>query len=243
MPTEAPICTRTNKNAKRTQILRNPLIHIRLAFHPTNPIRPAKLKLMSLLSDRAGKTSEVVVLPASTEDPNKAAPGLVTMGLLLACGSIAVLFGSTIFAYYWRKAAPGVWDQVALPRTLWVSTVIILTSSVFFEIGRRQFRKGDYAPATKNFYITGALGAAFLVSQLVSWWGLVQNGAYLEQNPYSGFFYLFTGLHAAHLVGGYFGIWLVVAGRTRRREIVDASAFYWHFLGVLWLALFFVLAH
>ena len=198
---------------------------------------------MSLLSDRAGKTSEVVVLPASTEDPEKAAPGLVWIGLLLACFSIAILFGSLVFAYYWRKWAPGVWDPVALPNSLWLSTAIILTSSAFFETGRRSFRRGDYPHATRMFWITGALGTAFLVSQMISWKGLIDNGAYLEQNPYSGFFYLFTALHAAHLLGGFGGIWIVVRGKTRRREVVDAATFYWHFLGVLWVALFFVLAH
>ena len=201
------------------------------------------MELMSLLSPRAGKTSEMVVLPASTEDPAKAAPGLVWMGLLLACFSIAILFGSLVFAYYWRKWAPGVWDPVALPASLWASTAIILTSSVFFETGRRRFRRGDYADAARMFRITAALGAVFLVSQLVSWKGLIDNGAYLEQNPYSAFFYLFTGLHAAHLLGGYGGIWLVLRGKTRRREVVDAATFYWHFLGVLWVALFFVLSH
>lgn len=198
---------------------------------------------MSLLSDRAGKTAEVVVLPASTEDPDKTAPGLVRVGLLLGCGSVAVLFGSLVFAYYWRKAAPGIWDQVALPKTLWVSTAIILTSSAVFEIGRRTFRLGEYARASRYFWITGGLGLAFLGAQLFAWRGLVQNGAYLERNPFSGFFYLFTGLHAAHLLGGLVGIWVAIASKSRRREVVDAATFYWHFLGVLWLALFFVLAH
>ncbi len=208
----------------------------------SNP-KAAKLKAMSLLSDRAGKTSEVVVLPASTENPDKAAPGLVRIGLLLGCGSIAVLFGSLVFAYYWRKAAPGLWEPIALPKTLWISTAIILTSSGFFETGRRTFRTGNYARASRFFWITAALGLAFLGAQLVSWQGLIDNGAYLERNPFSGFFYLFTGLHAAHLLGGFAGIWIAIASKSRRREVVDAATFYWHFLGVLWLALFFVLAH
>lgn len=198
---------------------------------------------MPLLSERAGKTAEVVVLPASTEDPTKAPPGLVRMGLFLACGSMAVLFGSLVFAYYWRKSEPGVWDQVPLPGSLWVSTAIILVSSVVFERARRTYARGLHAPASRLMTLTGALGALFVGAQLVAWRGLIANGAYLEQNPYSGFFYLFTGLHAAHLLGGLAGIAYVTLSRARRREIVDAAAYYWHFLGVLWIALFFVLAH
>ncbi len=66
-------------------------------------------------------------------------------------------------------------------------------------------------------------------------------GAYLAQNPHSSFFYLFTGLHAAHLVGGLVALAVVLLGRSKRRELVDVVAYYWHFLGVLWVALFIVL--
>ena len=198
---------------------------------------------MSLLSDRAGKTSEVVVLPASTEDPDKAPAGMVKMGLFLACFSMAILFGSTVVAYYWRKTEPGVWEQAALPGALWISTAIILSSSVVFEIGRRAYARGMHGQAARLIWVTGAMGVAFLVSQVTAWLELISRGVYLQQNPYSGFFYLFTALHAAHLLGGLGGLAYVMLSKTRRREVVDAAAFYWHFLGVLWIALFFVLAH
>jgi len=198
---------------------------------------------MPLLSDRAGKTSEVVVLPASTEDPGKAPPGLVRMGLFLAIGSMAVLFGSMVFAYYWRKSAPGVWDQVALPGMLWISTAIILASSVVFEAGRRAYGRGLHQLASRLILITAVMGLAFLGSQITAWFELIARGAYLEQNPYSAFFYLFTALHAAHLVGGLGALGFVTWSRGRRRELIDAATYYWHFLGLLWVALFFVLAH
>lgn len=202
-----------------------------------------KLKDVPLVSDRAGKTSEVVVLPASTEDPKKAAPGLLRVGLLLACGSIAILFGSLVFAYYWRKTEPGIWDQVALPGTLWISTAIILASSVVFEIARRAYARGERESAQRLFIVTGFMGLAFLGAQAKAWVELIKAGVYLVQNPYSSFFYLFTGLHAAHLAGGLAGLGLVMFGNNRRRELVDVAAYYWHFLGLLWIALFFVVSH
>jgi cytochrome c oxidase subunit III len=70
---------------------------------------------------------------------------------------------------------------------------------------------------------------------------LVAQGAYLSQNPHSSFFYLFTGLHAAHLLGGLVALFVVVLGKSKRRELVDVVCYYWHFLGILWLALFAVL--
>lgn len=198
---------------------------------------------MPLLSDRAGKTSEVVVLPASTEDPTKAPPGLVRIGLLLACGSILVLFASLVIAYYWRKTEPGLWETTPLPGTLWISTIVIALSSVTFELARRSYAHGLYGRASWLLQITGLLGLAFLAAQAKAWLQLIASGAYLQSNPYSGFFYIFTGLHAAHLVGGLAGIGLAIFSSKRRREVVDAAAYYWHFLGILWAALFFVLAH
>jgi cytochrome c oxidase subunit 3 len=198
---------------------------------------------MPLLSDRAGKTSEMVVLPASTEDPTKAPPGLVKIGLLLACGSVVILFASLVFAYYWRKTEPGLWQTTPLPGTLWISTLIIAASSVTFELARRSYGHGLYGRASWLLQVTGVLGVAFLLSQAKAWLQLIDSGAYLQSNPYSGFFYLFTGLHAAHLIGGLAGIGLAIFSSKRRREVVDAAAYYWHFLGILWAALFFVLAH
>jgi cytochrome c oxidase subunit 3 len=126
---------------------------------------------------------------------------------------------------------------------LWLSTGIIALSSVCFEVARRRFGSGQYANAAFLLRLTGVLGLAFLLSQAKAWLELIDRGAYMESNPYSGFFYLFTGLHAAHLLGGFVGIGIAIFSTRRRREVVDAAAFYWHFLGILWAALFFVLAH
>ena len=196
---------------------------------------------MALLSDRAGKTSRVVVLPASLEDPTKSPPGLYRLGLLLACGSILAFFVALVVAFYWRSRTPPFWVPVALPHTLWLSTAIILASSVTFEGARRAYRRGSHPAAARLLVVTACLGAGFLASQLSAWLNLVHRGYYLAQNPYSSFFYMFTGLHAAHLIGGLIALFVVVLGRSPRRESVDAVAFYWHFLGALWMALFVIL--
>jgi cytochrome c oxidase subunit 3 len=195
---------------------------------------------MALLSDRAGKTSRVVVLPASLEDPSKSPPGMYRLGLLIACGSILAFFVALVVAFYWRSRTPPFWAPITLPHTLWLSTAIILVSSVTFEAARRAYRKGLHPAAARLLVVTACLGAAFLASQLSAWLNLVHRGYYLAQNPYSSFFYMFTGLHAAHLIGGLIALFVVVLGRPRR-ETVDTVAYYWHFLGVLWIALFVIL--
>src|SRR5579862_4059819 len=194
-----------------------------------------------LLSDRAEKTDQVVVLPVSLEDPAIAPPGLYRVGLASTCLSIFAFFTALVIAYYWRSRTPPFWDRIVLPPTLWVSTWLILASSATFETARQVFRRGRWRLASHLLLVTASLGAAFLASQLTAWRQLVLQGAYLARNPHSTFFYLFTGLHAAHLVGGLVALFIVVLGRSKRRELVDVVAFYWHFLGLLWIALYAVL--
>jgi cytochrome c oxidase subunit 3 len=194
-----------------------------------------------ILSDRAQKTDQVVVLPASLEDPSIPVPGLYRVGLIAICISITVFFFSLVLAYYWRSSHPPFWEPIRLPETLWISTALILASSVTFEAGRRFFRKGSWRVASRFFIATACLGAGFLSAQITAWRELVAQGAFLSQNPHSSFFYLFTGLHAAHLVGGLVVLFVVLLGKSKRRELVDVSCYYWHFLGILWIFLFAVL--
>lgn len=194
-----------------------------------------------LVSDRAEKTDSVVILPSSLEDPNKAPPGTYRVILLSACGSILAFFTALVIAYFWRSRTPPYWDPIPLPKALWTSTGLILASSITFEWARRVFRKGQYRLASRFLTASGCLGVGFLASQLTAWRALVRVGAYLNQNPHSSFFYLFTGLHALHLVGGLVALGIVMMRRAPRRELVDVVGYYWHFLGALWLALFGVL--
>lgn len=194
-----------------------------------------------LLSDRVGHTDQVVVLPSALEDPKNSPPGLYRFGLFLACVSISAFFISLVIAYYWRKMTPPFWDPVPIPKTLRLSTILILVSSVTFETARQFFRRGHWRVANKFLLVTASLGAAFLASQLTAWRSLALHGAFLAKNPHSSFFFLFTGLHAAHLIGGLVLLFVLVLGKSKRRELVDVATSYWHYLGVLWLALYAVL--
>src|SRR5262249_12461112 len=135
-----------------------------------------------LVSDRADKTDQVVVLPASLEDASKAPPGLYRIGLIATCLSIFAFFTALVLAYYWRSRTPPHWDPIQLPQTLWVSTALILASSVTFEAARRVFRRGLWRMASHLFLVTASLGAAFLASQLTAWRQLVHEGAFLSKN-------------------------------------------------------------
>jgi len=191
-----------------------------------------------IVSDRADKTDQVVVLPASIEDPNRPVPGLYRLGMLLACASIFAFFVALIIVYIFRAQSQDHWEPIALPSILWWSTGLIVASSIPFEIGRRVFRRGRWRLSSRLLLATLVLGCAFIGCQVTAWRDLVAQGAYLVGNPHSAFFYVFTGLHAAHLLGGIIGLLVLLMMRVKRRETVDIVAYYWHFLGALWIALF-----
>jgi cytochrome c oxidase subunit 3 len=99
--------------------------------------------------------------------------------------------------------------------------------------------------------VTGLLGLAFLSSQLIAWRQLASQGIYVATHPHSSFFYLLTGAHALHLLGGLFGLtflWLrsrrQVIEKTllaKRKAATDAVTIYWHFMDALWIYLFLLL--
>ncbi len=167
-----------------------------------------------ILSDRAKSTDQVVLLPSALEDPNISPPGLYRVGLFATCVSISAFFIALVIAYYWRKHTPPFWNPVPIPKTLRLSTILILISSATFETARRLFRKGQWRIASNFLLVTASLGAAFLASQLTAWRDLWKHGAFLAKNPHSSFFYLFTGLHAAHLVGGLVVLFFVLLRKS-----------------------------
>jgi cytochrome c oxidase subunit III len=195
-----------------------------------------------IVSDRANRTDQMVVLPSSLEDPTKAPPGSFRILIWTLCASISAFFAALVIAYIWRAGNGPYWQPVAFPPVLWISTGLILLSSVTFETARRVFRRGRSVLAVRLLSVTAVLGLAFLAAQIDAWRQLVKEGAYLMENPHGAFFYLFTGLHAAHLLGGLIALFvLIIRRQKRRREVVDVAAYYWHFLGVLWVILFVVL--
>lgn len=194
-----------------------------------------------IISGRAERTDQVVVLPSSLEDSAKSPPGTYKIALWTLCFSILAFFATLIFAYIWRSRTPPYWDSIQIPKILWLSTALIVVSSMTFEAARRFYRRGEWRIASRFLLLTATVGAAFVASQLTAWRKLIEQGAYLMENPHGSFFYLFTGLHAIHLIGGMVALFYVVLGRNRRRELVDVVAYYWHFLSILWFALFAVL--
>jgi cytochrome c oxidase subunit 3 len=157
----------------------------------------------------------------------------------------------------------GDWHPVPLPPILYLNTAVLLLSCLTMELARRNiFREIDALeewlglgrPALNRALpwlgATLTLGALFLGGQWMAWRQLAAQGFTFDQfsTPASYFFYLITGLHAAHLLVGALALILCLSilgwlKRVEYRQIaVDATAWYWHAMGLAWLLLMAVLA-
>jgi cytochrome c oxidase subunit 3 len=91
------------------------------------------------------------------------------------------------------------------------------------------------------------LGLMFLGGQFIAWTQLAAHGVFLATNPSSSFFYLLTGAHALHLLGGIAALFYLVyrapqlASGLKKPVAVDVTAIYWHFMDGLWIYLLLLL--
>jgi cytochrome c oxidase subunit 3 len=162
----------------------------------------------------------------------------------VALASIVMLFTSLSSAYVVRSGVMNDWFPIAVPRVMFGSTALILLSSVSIEIARRKLKQSLAGSYSRYLLLTTFLGLGFLVSQLIAWRQLANQGIYLASNPYSSFFYLLTGAHAVHLAGGLLALgflWFRSRNRLTRQAIADAVSIYWHFMDALWIYLFLLL--
>jgi cytochrome c oxidase subunit 3 len=166
-------------------------------------------------------------------------------GLLLFLGTVSMLFVGFTSTYIVRESAAD-WSPLSPPPVLWVNTLVLLGSSVALERARRLLLSWDLAGSQSWLGLTGGLGFLFVVGQILTWRALAASGVFLSTNIHSSFFYLLTGIHAVHLLGGlaWFGILLLRARRLALTPGTDGLALfatYWHFLAGLWLYLLFLL--
>jgi cytochrome c oxidase subunit 3 len=173
------------------------------------------------------------------------------IGMWVGLASIAMMFTSLSSADIVRYASANDWLPLAIPRVMFLSTALILTSSVTLELAKRKLKRFLNDAYRRYLLVTVLLGLAFVAAQLISWRQLARQGIYLSSNPHSSFFYLLTGAHALHLIGGLLALaflWLrwrrEVTGATliaKRQATTDAVTIYWHFMDGLWIYLFLLL--
>lgn len=178
-------------------------------------------------------------------------PNKFRVGMWVGMASIVMLFVSLTSAYVLRQSR-GLgeahdWFPLHMPRVLWLTTGLLVASSVTIELARRSLRRSRYGAFRLLISMTALLGLGFLAGQMRAWLVLVAQGVYIYSHPHSSFFYILTSLHAVHLVGGLIALLIVTVAALRmritrsKRNAVDVTVLYWHFMDVLWIYLFVLL--
>ncbi|MBL8182650.1 MAG: cytochrome c oxidase subunit 3 [Blastocatellia bacterium] len=143
------------------------------------------------------------------------------------------------------------WQPFALPFQVWISTALIAAGSILYYLFERNASAGRLIEARKWLMASMAVSALFVASQLAVWAVLMQAGFYVRGNPYAGFFYILTAVHAVHVIAGIIALWSVFVRFRRlvvedvfneqRLAIAKTVGWYMHFLAILWFVLVFFL--
>lgn len=207
--------------------------------------------------------------PLPDEKPR---PSAVAVGLVVFLFVVVALFSLIASAYLMRMGwhsslghGAGDWRALSEPPLLWFNTAALALGSIAWELARMAARRGRMRDVKLGVAAAGLLTLVFVTGQAMVWWQFQTDGYllstsfavctpienplarptlahFMSGNPALAFFYLITGLHALHMLGG-----LVAWGRTELKLARgDASAtraltfcaIYWHVLLLVWVAMF-----
>lgn len=171
-------------------------------------------------------------------------------GLWIGLAGITMMFVALTSAYIVRRSA-GNWLEFRLPNMFFISTMVILVSSIALEMSYRAFVSGKENTYRLWLGLTLILGLMFCATQYLGWQQLYHIGVTLTGNPSGSFIYAISGLHVAHIVGGilalsmavYHAITLPYFVSEERKSRFKMVLHYWHFVDILWiyLLLFFLI--
>jgi cytochrome c oxidase subunit 3 len=184
-------------------------------------------------------------------DDFRFSPARYRVGVWVAIAGIVMLFTALASAYIVRSASGNDWQPLVVPRILWLSSALLVVSSITIELSRRNLKAQN--DRSYGFWLASTLflGLGFVGAQLLAWRQFVRQGLYMSSNPHSSFFYLFTGAHGVHVFGGLLVLTYLlvrtrkqtatVEGELKRIGTAEAAAIYWHFMDGLWICLFLLL--
>ncbi|UXS04020.1 cytochrome c oxidase subunit 3 [Agrobacterium tumefaciens] len=172
----------------------------------------------------------------------------IKIGLFVFLGVVGALFSLFISAYFMRMASSD-WWATPVPRILWLNTGVLILASATLQWAKVEAKRGRESAVRHDLTASFVLALLFLIGQVEAWRELASSGFVFSGNPADSFFYLLTGLHGLHILGG-----ILVLGHTtvrafsadfprnRLRLSIDLSAIYAHFMLAVWLILFAIFA-
>ena len=183
--------------------------------------------------------------PVALERPRRDAMPPSLLGVILFVASECVFFAALFGAYFTVRANAPVWPpkgisglEIPLPA---ISTTMLVLSSVTMQLAVWAIRRGDRRTMMRFLKLTLLLGGVFLAGQAYDY---SQLGFGLTDGTFGTTFFTLTGFHGAHVLGGTIMLSVILyramAGQfsARHHDAVEATSIYWHFVDVVWIALF-----
>ena len=176
-------------------------------------------------------------------------PNMVSVGTIVWLSS-ELMFFAALFAMYFTirsVSGPQVWAEGTEFLTVGyasVFTIILVASSATCQLGVFAAERGDVYGLRRWYVITLIMGAIFVGGQANEYRHLVHEGLTIASSGYGSVFYLTTGFHGLHVIGGLFAFVIVLMrstiGRFSPEKATSAivTSYYWHFVDVVWIGLF-----
>jgi cytochrome c oxidase subunit 3 len=161
---------------------------------------------------------------------------------------VGVVFSLFTVSYFIRMELPD-WTPLAEPGQLWFNTGLLVVSSILFQWTRNILKRGETRNLRTALLSSGFFAIGFVAAQLLVWNRLQAQGITIASNPADSFFYLLTGLHGLHMLGGLW-VWsktsIKLFSGAEPKEIklsVELCTVYWHALLVVWLVVFAIISN
>jgi len=198
----------------------------------------------------SNQNNEVHYIYESQYEPDPL-PRAGRLGLFIFLASLTMLFAASLTGYLIVRYRAEEWPppgMPSLPDGLWVSTLILLLSSITMHLSSKSVLKNELAKTSRYVTATFALGLIFLLAQWWNWSGLIAKDVLpYSKNLYSFTFFMLTGLHAVHVLGGIFCLGVVTYKSwlwrysSQEHSGMEYCSIYWHFLDAMWIVIYVIL--
>lgn len=181
-----------------------------------------------------------------------ARPNRVAVGTIIWLSSELMFFAGLFSMYFTLRATNlDVWateTQLLNVPFATANTLILVSSSVTCQLGVLAAERGDMRRMQRFYLITLGMGTVFVLGQLYEYANLVREGLTLSSSAYGSAFFLTTGFHGLHVIGGLVAFIFVLARSLAAKRYgphqataAIVTSYYWHFVDVVWIALFFTI--
>lgn len=184
------------------------------------------------------ETGAVTRIPSPGGQPT----GRAGLGIfLIVAGGLFALSGSAVS----MRMGYADWFEMRLPGVVWIGLALLVLSSLALQAASFAARRGDARGLARWLGAGTVAMAGFLAAQGLAWVRLAESGQSLAATPGASFFYLISGLHVLHVLGGLAALARVAArqgrGPAEAAPAIGLCAIYWHFLLIVWIAMLAIL--